>query len=222
MESLFIQYSPGNILLMKFMSQAKDMFVTEAKNKKGFRFDHVWETIEDYEKFKCIKTKKTRASQLPFENYDSSQSDNPTQKIPNREWNGEKSLPTWNPHPRKNLHENLHGNPQWEMKWVKRFTHGDSPYPWGFDEYKDGYENSSPDGYVSYFVNPDNLSDPYHIGSHPNYYGGSIRIATRRTRALMRSAARVVIHQGRNPFGDYIYRKNEVNNTFTNAKLNEI
>ncbi|KAK9116264.1 hypothetical protein Sjap_015211 [Stephania japonica] len=41
------------------MNWVKEMFATEAMNKKGFRFDHVWEIVKDYEKFKDIKTKNT-------------------------------------------------------------------------------------------------------------------------------------------------------------------
>ncbi|KAK9144984.1 hypothetical protein Sjap_004887 [Stephania japonica] len=54
------------------MNRAKEMFAIEVKNKRGFRFAHNWKIVKGYEKFKDIKTKKTRVSQVPFRNYDSS------------------------------------------------------------------------------------------------------------------------------------------------------
>ncbi|KAK9111734.1 hypothetical protein Scep_019253 [Stephania cephalantha] len=68
-------------------------------------------------------------------------------EIPNGEWNGEKNFSMEIPHPCKKLHENPHRDPQWGMKLVKYFTYGDSPYPRGFDGYRDEYENSTPDGH---------------------------------------------------------------------------
>lgn len=56
----------------------------EPKYKKGFKFDHVWNMVKNFEKFKDIvpTARQAARSQSQNVNFDSSQSNNPTPESP--------------------------------------------------------------------------------------------------------------------------------------------
>ncbi|XP_020254162.1 uncharacterized protein LOC109831238 [Asparagus officinalis] len=60
------------------------LFMQEPKHKKGFKFDHVWNMVKDFEKFKDdVPTARQVGRRQPQSvNFNSSQSDNPTSKSP--------------------------------------------------------------------------------------------------------------------------------------------
>lgn len=59
------------------LNRAKELFMQDPKYKRGFRFDHVWNIVKEYEKFKD-NTSRVRASPSQIDEFNSSQSDNPT------------------------------------------------------------------------------------------------------------------------------------------------
>ncbi|XP_020262906.1 glutathione S-transferase T3-like [Asparagus officinalis] len=64
--------------------QAKMLFMQEPKYKKGFKFDHVWNMVKIFEKFKddVPTARQVGRRQSQSVNFDSSQSDNPTLESP--------------------------------------------------------------------------------------------------------------------------------------------
>jgi hypothetical protein len=54
----------------------------EPKFKKGFKFDHVWHIVKDFEKFKDDVPTARQVIRSQNASYDSSQSDNPTPESP--------------------------------------------------------------------------------------------------------------------------------------------
>ncbi|PON59491.1 No apical meristem-associated, C-terminal domain containing protein [Trema orientale] len=64
------------------LHQAKQLFMQDPKFKKGFKFDHIWNIIKDYEKFKDDVPTTRQTARRQTVNYDSSQSDNPTPESP--------------------------------------------------------------------------------------------------------------------------------------------
>ncbi|XP_020271025.1 uncharacterized protein LOC109846212 [Asparagus officinalis] len=64
--------------------RAKMLFMQEPKYKKGFKFDHVWNMVKNFEKFKddVPTARQVGRRQSQSVNFDSSQSDNPTPESP--------------------------------------------------------------------------------------------------------------------------------------------
>lgn len=60
------------------------LFMQEPKYKKGFKFDHVWNIVKNFEKFKddVPTARQVGRRQSQSMNFDSSQSDNPTPESP--------------------------------------------------------------------------------------------------------------------------------------------
>ncbi|XP_020249922.1 uncharacterized protein LOC109827343 [Asparagus officinalis] len=60
------------------------LFMQELKYKKGFKFDHVWNMVKNFEKFKddVPTARQVGRRQSQSVNFDSSQSDNPTPESP--------------------------------------------------------------------------------------------------------------------------------------------
>lgn len=66
------------------LHRADVLFMQEPKYKKGFKFDHVWNMVKDFEKFKDIvpTARQAARSQSQNVNIDSSQSNNLTPESP--------------------------------------------------------------------------------------------------------------------------------------------
>ena len=64
------------------LHRAKELFMEDSKFKRGFRFDHIWPIVKDFEKFKDNVPTAREVSRRQSTNYDSSQSDNPTPQSP--------------------------------------------------------------------------------------------------------------------------------------------
>ena len=58
------------------MNMAKELMMADPKYAKGFKFEHVWEILKDFNKFNC-KSQKNREDTFP-----SSQSDTPVPESP--------------------------------------------------------------------------------------------------------------------------------------------
>ena len=60
------------------LDQAKVMLMEDQKFKTGWKFDHVWNIIKNFEKFKDGVTSAKQVSPSPCFGYASSESENPT------------------------------------------------------------------------------------------------------------------------------------------------
>ncbi|EFH42060.1 hypothetical protein ARALYDRAFT_918072 [Arabidopsis lyrata subsp. lyrata] len=59
-------------------NQAKEMLMQDQNFKSGWKFDHVWNIIKNFEKFKDGATPTRKVSNLCGFGYTSSESENPT------------------------------------------------------------------------------------------------------------------------------------------------
>ena len=59
------------------LDRAKILLMQDANYKKGFKFDHVWNIMKDFQKFKDDATIARQVYQKQTSNYVSSESDNP-------------------------------------------------------------------------------------------------------------------------------------------------